>query len=324
MDKLVTMMMDKRESRFTVTDSMTKLALTRLDTICNSEDKEKTIIKILLAMEEKFRIYFEANQKELELQRIAAQTLWHLVQRYQIAVQVDTSCMCPKIYEIETEDAIINKYHMHYQVIVGSNKSQHIGIHALRPFVLAFRRECATLDLEEETPFILGDAFHKPITFFIDLVDEIFNYFYSGHLQLECAARMLDPADLKSLEYYQSLLAPNEDFDEYFLYNISFCKCLRAPPKCVSVVRESFKKEKKDILEAYVTKAKQARCARRIAKMSKPKAEVVVPKRRISLFNSPSSQKNSLSLRESLNSLYQRQRSLKFLLGNVLSVHHIN
>ncbi|XP_017033576.1 uncharacterized protein [Drosophila kikkawai] len=326
MEKLVTMMMtNKRESRFTVTDSMAKLALSRLDSICSAESNERTIIKILLSIEEKFRIYFESNQKELELQRIAAQTLWHLVQRYLLAVQVDTSCMCPKIYEIETEEAISTKYYMHYQVIVGSNKSQHVGIHALRPFVLAFRRACDNLDMEDETPFVMGDAFHKPIKFFIDFVDEIFNYFYSGHLQLECAARLLDPGNLKSLEYYQELLAPNEDFNEYFLHNLSYCKCLGQPLKCASF-RDHFKKEKKDMFEASREKAKLSRCARRVEKMSKPKSEPPAVKRRISLFNSP----RELSVRESLNSLYQRHvslqhhRSLKFLLGNVMSVQHIH
>lgn len=115
-NQLVNMMIDEnfdRASRFTITDSMAKFAVHQMG---NSEAVEKMVITILLAIENKFRSYFEANQKELELQRIAAQTLWHLVQRYMIALQVDTSCTCPKIYEIETEETIINKYHMHYQV----------------------------------------------------------------------------------------------------------------------------------------------------------------------------------------------------------------
>ncbi|XP_017156629.1 uncharacterized protein LOC108165088 [Drosophila miranda] len=38
--------------------------------------------------------------------------------------------------------------------------------------------------------------------------------------------------DLESLEHYQKLLKPNKDFEEYFLYNLSYCQCLRMPPKC--------------------------------------------------------------------------------------------
>ncbi|XP_016928895.3 uncharacterized protein [Drosophila suzukii] len=249
-------------SRTTVTESMAKFAILNLD---SSDSVDKTVIKILLVIEEKFRSYFESYQKELGLQRIAAQTLSQLIQRYKITMQVDMGCMCPHIYEIESEEAIINKYYLHYQVIVSSNKNQSWAIHSLRPYVLIFRRECAKLDLNEESPFILGDASHKPIKFFIDLVEELFAYFYSGHLQLDCAARLLDPLDLNSVEYYQKLLAPNEDFDEYFMHNISFCKCLRMPPKCPPY--ESHKLIK-DQAEHYINQAKKKRCARRFDKMA--------------------------------------------------------
>ncbi|XP_016990766.2 uncharacterized protein LOC108052786 [Drosophila rhopaloa] len=249
-------------SRSTITESMAQFAILDLE---SSDAIEKTVIKILLVIEEKYRSYFESYQKELELQRIAAQTLSQLIQRYKITMQVDTSCICPHIYEIESEEAIINKYYLHYQVIASSNKSQSWAIHNLRPCVLIFRRECAKLDQNEESPFILGDAFHKPIKFFMDLVEELFAYFYSGHLQLDCAARLLDPLDLGSLEYYQKLLAPNEDFDEYFMQNMSFCQCLRLPPKCAPF--ECHQKIK-DQAEPYISQAKKARCARRVAKMS--------------------------------------------------------
>ncbi|XP_017007874.2 uncharacterized protein [Drosophila takahashii] len=249
-------------SRSTVTESMAKFAILNLD---SSDSVDKTVVKILLGIEDKYRSYFESYQKELGLQRIAAQTLSQLIQRYKITMQVDTSCMCPNIYEIESEEAIINKYYLHYQVIVSSNKNQGWAIHSLRPYVLIFRRECARLDLKEESPFIMGDAFHKPIKFYIDLVEELFAYFYSGHLQLDCAARLLDPLDLNSVEYYQKLLAPNEDFDEYFLHSMSFCKCLRMPAKCPPY---ECHKLIKDQAEPYITQAKKKRCARRFDRMA--------------------------------------------------------
>ncbi|EDV36130.1 uncharacterized protein Dana_GF12111 [Drosophila ananassae] len=251
-------------SRSTVTESMAKFALNKLAV---SDAHEKTVIRLLLSIEEKFREYFDTYKKEVELQRIAAETLSHLIQRYMIATQVDTSCTRPQIYEIETEDAIVNKYHMHYQVIDGSNKSQKWAVQALRPFVLAFRRECAKINMDEDTPFVMGDAFHKPIKFFIDLVDEIFDYFYSAYLQLDCGARLLDPMDIKSMEQYKILLAPNEDFEEYFMHNMSFCKCLRIPPKCIEKKVDDCQ-PKKDVRDHYMNVAKKSRCARRVAKMA--------------------------------------------------------
>ncbi|XP_017125982.1 uncharacterized protein LOC108145229 [Drosophila elegans] len=274
-------------SRATVTESMAKFAILSLE---NSDDLEKSVIRILLAIEDKYRIYFDSYQKELDLQRIAAQTLSHLIQRYKIIMQVDVSCTCPHIYEIESEEAIINKYYMHYQVIASSNKSQSWAIHSLRPYVLLLRRECAKLDPNEDSPFILGDVFHKPIKFFMDLVDELFAYFYSCHLQLDCAARLLDPLDLDSLENYQKLLAPNEDFDEYFMLNMSFCKCLRLPPKCPQI--ESHQKVK-DQAEPYISHAKKSRCARRIARMAatgpqSPKPEGNGSEQKASVVSNPS------------------------------------
>ncbi|XP_017007875.2 uncharacterized protein [Drosophila takahashii] len=249
-------------SRATVTESMAQLAILNVD---SSDTVEDTVVKTLLVVENKFRSYFESYSKEMELQRIAAHSLNQLIYRYQATTQVDTSCRCPKFYEAETEETMVTKYQLDYQVILRSNQNQCSDIHRLRPYVLFFRRECAKLDLNEESPFIQGDAFHKPIKFFIDLIEELFSYFYSGHLQLDSAANLLDPFDLNSVEYYQKLLTHNEDFDEYFMHNISFCKCLRVPPKCPSIEDIQLIRDQS---EPYIEEAKRKRCARRFDKMA--------------------------------------------------------
>lgn len=267
-DRLYQMMVSQSfMSRGTVTASMANFAIGNLR---SSDAVEKRVIKILLVIEEKYRSYFDSYRKELELQRIAAETLHQLIQRYKITMQLDTSCTCPQIYDIESDDAIINKFYIHYQVIASSNKNQCWAIQSLRPYVLVFRRECAKLNRSEESPFILGDAFHKPIQFFIDLVEELFAYFYSGHLQLDCAARLLDPLDLYRMECYMKLLEPNEDFAEYFLHNISFCKCMRPPPMCPPYEHHQKIKDQSD---AYLSHAKKKRCARRFERMAQNEAQ---------------------------------------------------
>ncbi|XP_017073063.2 uncharacterized protein LOC108109155 [Drosophila eugracilis] len=252
-------------SRSTVTDSVARLAIVKLNTL---EGIEKAVVKRLLTIEEKYRGYFDSYQKELALQRIAAQTLSQLIHRHQINMQVDTSCLCPNTYEIESEDALIQKFYLHYQVIDRSNNNQIWALQTLRPYVLMFRRECAKLDLHEKSAFIQGDGLHKPIKFFIDLVEELFAYFYSSHLQLDCAAQLLDPMDLDSMLYYQKLLAPNEDFDEYFLHNMTYCKCLRVPAKC-----PPYECNVKLRGQTYITQAKKKRCARRCAQMANDEVE---------------------------------------------------
>ncbi|XP_043645701.1 uncharacterized protein LOC122614971 [Drosophila teissieri] len=267
-DRLYQLMVNQSfMSRGTVTASMANLAVGHLNI---SDAMQKTVIKVLLVIEEKYRTYFDSYKKELELQRIAAETLHQLIQRYKITMQLDASCTCPQIYEIESDDAIINKFYIHYQVIASSNKNQCWAIQGLRPYVLAFRRECAKLRLNKESPFFLGDAFHKPIQFYIDLVEELFAYFYSGHLQLDCAARLLDPLDLNRMEDYMKLLEPDQDFDEYFLHNISFCKCLRPQPLCPP---SEHHKKVKDQSDAYINHAKKKRCARRFERMAQNEAQ---------------------------------------------------
>ncbi|XP_017073064.1 uncharacterized protein LOC108109156 [Drosophila eugracilis] len=254
-------------SRSTVTESMAKLAIINLD---DFDRTERPAIKALLAVEEQFRIYFHSNRKELELQRIAADTLNKIIQRYKIVTQMEIQSFSPQTYEFESEEVIINKYYMHYQVISCSNKSQRRDIDRMRSFVLNFRRASGRLNMDSESLLILGDAFHKPFKFFMDLVEVLFAYFYSSHLQLDCAARLLDPLDLESLKHYQKLVAPNEDFDDYFLYNISFCKCLRTPPKCPSFEEPE---EMADKSATFIVQARKKRCARRRDKMATPNWE---------------------------------------------------
>ncbi|EDV55433.1 uncharacterized protein LOC6547926 [Drosophila erecta] len=317
-DRLYQLMVNQSYmSRATETASMSNYAMGNLSI---SDATEKAVIKLLLVIEEKYRSYFDSYKKEVELQRIAAETLHQLIQRYKIAMQLDVNCTCPQIYDIESDDAIINKFYIHYQVIASSNKNQCWAIQALRPYVLLFRRECAKLHMSEESPFSMGDAFHKPIQFFIDLVEELFAHFYSGHLQLDCAARLLDPLDLTRMEDYMKLLEPNEDFDEYFLHNISFCKCMRQQLLCPP---NEHHKKVKDQSDAYLNHAKQKRCARRFEKMAQTsKRGSRSAERKLSIGSAKvnTSPSRQTSVVEEPVSSQQRERNLTDQLISVLCV----
>ncbi|XP_039481105.1 uncharacterized protein LOC120445053 [Drosophila santomea] len=269
-------------SHATVSNSVAKFAILNLD---RSDGLENSVTKILVTIEEMFWSFFEEHQNELELQRMAAKTLNQLTQRYRINTQVDLSCTCPQIYEIESDDAIINKYYIYYQVIACSNKNQSWAIHNMRPYVLLFRRECAKLDMSSDSPFIMGNTFHKPIKFFMELVEELFAYFYSGHVQFDCAAQMLDPLDLNSIEHYQKLLAPNEDFVNYFKYNMSYCKCLRMPARCPAY---EYPQVTEDHTLPFIIQAKKKRCARRREKMAEPETNLLDRKKSMVRLQRPS------------------------------------
>ncbi|EDW02195.1 GH20032 [Drosophila grimshawi] len=227
------------------------------------EGIEVTVLRELLHLDEAYRTYYREWLKELGLQRIAAETLHPLNQ--ELLLRSDSHCRRPAAINAEGDDAMIKKYQLHYQIILGSNQSLNRGIKNMRSNLIAFRRAFNKLDLNDETPLILGDAFHKPVKFFIGLVKELFNYFYSHFLKLDCGANMLDPADINALESYQKLLTPSEEFEEYLLHNLGYCHCLRPPQPCperptVTPMPGENKENKR--------RAQLSRCNRRVIKMS--------------------------------------------------------
>ncbi|XP_017494638.1 PREDICTED: uncharacterized protein LOC108382777, partial [Rhagoletis zephyria] len=106
-------------------------------------------------------------------------------------------------------------------------------------FLKKLRQECIVfnslhklLDLTMETPLILGDTFHRPLAFFIELVDDLFKYMHALSLKLKYLSHQLDPLDLLVLEEYKASLELSEDFEEYLLTGLSYCKFLRPKPTC--------------------------------------------------------------------------------------------
>ncbi|XP_064543762.1 uncharacterized protein LOC135432171 [Drosophila montana] len=231
---------------------------------------EVKVLTELLMLDEAYRGYFNEWLKELGLQRMAAEKLWPLTRDF--SIESDATCRKPLPRSVDAEDVIINKYQLHYQIIMGSNLAMTRGISVIRAHLLAFRREFHKLDLTEQTPFVLGDAFHKPIKFFMDLAEELFNYFYSHYLKLDCGARHLDPGDLATLENYQKMLAPCEEFEEYLMYNLSYCHCLRPSQPCPEHVKPQ---QKSMEIQDAQRRALLSRCHKRLTKMSRKTDESI-------------------------------------------------
>ncbi|XP_030379727.1 uncharacterized protein LOC115627972 [Scaptodrosophila lebanonensis] len=233
------------------------------------ESVERRVLKVLLHLETDFRSYYNLWRRGMVLQREAADMLWGLTQRYMIIMKADPTCICPQNYAIEPEEVLIAEYNVHYMIIQNSNEEQNFTLRSMRHNVVQFRKSCNKLDLTKETPFIMGDTFHKPIKFFIELVDELFNYFYSGYLKLDYMANQLDPLDLKPLEEYRELLNPSEEFEEYLMLSLTYCKCL-VPEPCPRFVpdkcEETPPQTKQDL--------KKSRCLARRAEMMGETGEV--------------------------------------------------
>lgn len=82
-----------------------------------------------------------------------------------------------------------------------------------------------------ESPLIVGDAFHKPITYFIELVSDLFKYFHAWLLKLKYSSHQFDPAKIDSVENYKKEIEISEDFEEYLNMGLAYCKCLRPKAK---------------------------------------------------------------------------------------------
>ncbi|XP_023177837.1 uncharacterized protein LOC111604146 [Drosophila hydei] len=231
---------------------------------------EFKIMNELMSLEEAYRNYFKDWHRELDLQRLASEKLWPISQ--DLRDQWDSFCREPQPRNVDAEEVLITKYQLHYQIILGSNLTLSRGLATIRMNLLGLRREYNRLDQSEETPFILGDAFHKPIKFFMQLAEELFNYFYSHSLKLECYSRHLDPGDIDSLVTYQKMLQPREEFDDYLLHNLNYCQCLRPALQCPEYVKPQ-PKVNDDTLPDTKRRAKLNRCHHRVLKMSKEKED---------------------------------------------------
>lgn len=102
----------------------------------------------------------------------------------------------------------------------------------LRKNCLAFEKAYKQMDLTVESPFIIGDAFHKPISFFFELVSDLFKYFHAWLLKLKYSAHLIEPSNFEMINQYKTLIQPSEDFEEYLMRGLTYCKCLRPKHVC--------------------------------------------------------------------------------------------
>lgn len=226
--------------------------------------QEVVVLNELMLLDQAYRSHFKEFLGELSVQRMAASMLLRLTE-YSVA-QAELRCRPPHTQSVFPEEMIINKYQVHYQIILSSNLALGRGVDNIRKHLLSFRREYHRLDLKEETPFILGDKFHKPIKFFLELAEDLFNYFHSHYLRLDCGSRQLDSSDLEALQNYQKYLEPCEEFDEYLLHNLGYCQCLTVEGTCYETPIQ-MSSHKHETLE-LIKRAQKKRCARRREKMA--------------------------------------------------------
>lgn len=112
------------------------------------------------------------------------------------------------------------------------------SVHELRASCRIFEKLCSQLDMNVKSNFILGDTFHKPIAYFIELVSDIFKYFHAWILKLKCGTRQLEPSSCQGLEDYKLYMVQSEDFYEYLMVGLTYCRCLRPKETCAQLKKK--------------------------------------------------------------------------------------
>ncbi|XP_030241898.1 uncharacterized protein LOC115563297 isoform X2 [Drosophila navojoa] len=179
-------------------------------------EKEAEILGMLMDMEKRYCDFYQFYQCELETQKIITERLWLLTQRYLILISSAPGCRYPEVYTLSAEESIINEYEEKFEVMRSSNNSMKHGILNIHLECKKFYKAYDQLDRSLETPFILGDKYHRM-------------------LKMKCYLHQLDPMSLESVEDYRELLkedSSNEEFAELVMSTFVYCKCLQPAPTC--------------------------------------------------------------------------------------------
>lgn len=78
-----------------------------------------------------------------------------------------------------------------------------------------------------ESPFILGTYYLKSLEYIREILEDLFQYFYSHLCKLKSWSQFLDPGDSIAIEDYMALIKPNKDYENNLMEYLDNCCCLR-------------------------------------------------------------------------------------------------
>ncbi|XP_073828194.1 uncharacterized protein [Musca autumnalis] len=197
----------------------------------NAELEDK-ILSQLLVLEKEFRDHNTLMKNELVQQKELVSRLWVLSQRYILLISTGPCCKFPEIFAGPAEETILQEFSDKLKAIKASNCRISVSLKDLRISHRLFEELCSKLDMTVESPFIKGDAYHKPLEYFIELTSDLFKYFHAWILKLKYTSHLIDPYKCEGIEHYKTLMESSEDFEEYLNVGLTYCKCLRPKPVC--------------------------------------------------------------------------------------------
>lgn len=195
-------------------------------------DVEAETLQQLLILEKEFRDHDVLMATELAAQKEIINRLKVLSERY---THLNTSNPCSRYPGIDAEpviEAILKEFSNKLDDLSTSNWRIMESLRNIRKSKLKFDELCSQLDMTIGSPFIIGDSFHKPIAYFIELVSDLFKYFHAWALKLDLVARRIDTHTTERFEEYKKLIEPSEEFKEYLQLGLTYCRYLRPKVVC--------------------------------------------------------------------------------------------
>ncbi|XP_037810882.1 uncharacterized protein LOC119603076 [Lucilia sericata] len=186
---------------------------------------ERWVHENIIELEKLFKDHEKLVKHEMELQQGVINDMWIQSQRYLIL----TSGVCvktyPEIVSLPTEKRVLYGFHMNLRKINVSNSHLALSLEAIRSSQAQLNYRCEQLDVTIESPFMKGSYALKSLTYIRNILNDLFQYFYTNVCKLKSWALLLDPADSVAIEDYINLLKSNNECD--LMENLKNCSCLR-------------------------------------------------------------------------------------------------
>ncbi|XP_037956247.1 uncharacterized protein LOC119685912 [Teleopsis dalmanni] len=192
---------------------------------------EEQILKKLLQLERDYRDHYAMHLKEMQFQDSMLTIMSGITKEFLEANKNGPCCDITAVYADTTDDGM-DEYSKCLEKLRTSCCRLMQSIKNLRTLCLEFTDLYGCLNLDTKSPFIEGDHIHKPIAYFVEVVDHIFRFFYARTLKLQVSTHQMDPERLECLAKHKILLQKNDDFNEYFNTELGYCKCLEPLLPC--------------------------------------------------------------------------------------------
>ncbi|XP_059223000.1 uncharacterized protein LOC106094385 [Stomoxys calcitrans] len=193
---------------------------------------EKYVHEIILLLDDLFKGHHKLTEKEILYQNTLIDDIWVNSQKH---LMVTESSNCVKIYpeivSLPAKKRFLTKIRSNILKIHASNCYMATSLQVISKTIDELKRRCDSLDYSVESPFLSGTYYLRPLSYFLNLINDLYLYFHEHLCKLQRWAELLDPADRLAIEDYCALIKPNKDYQNNLLEYVDHCCCWRSKRK---------------------------------------------------------------------------------------------